>query len=292
MKNCVGVADLLCAYADGELDDSSRQLVEDHLTICENCSAVLKVYREISYSISETNVPAPEALRLGVMNRIQSESTPRATENNNQRGSYRYILTRYAPIAACLVVGLLAWQFWGSLFGSDNAAMPAAAPEASVAAPAAAPPEADWDDIAPAPAAAQMETAEAFDLDIANDEAPPPGRIGLHDGEGIDFLEILYEEIDGFGPLGGPDAKLFREASVVITITGDLPIVLAQAEPEPDWEYGRYGWEQLYVISRQMLASLIDEVGDHESTTVIYNPDDNNIDTISAYIIILFSYGL
>jgi len=128
VKNCIGIADFLCAYADNELPEAHKQIVEDHLQICENCSTVLKLYREISVSVTETNLPAPEALRIGVMNRIQSENIPREIDNNKQRKKYKYILTRFAPVAACLVVGLVVWQFWGTMWGSDSAESPAAAP--------------------------------------------------------------------------------------------------------------------------------------------------------------------
>jgi len=115
MKNCVGIAELLCAYADNEISESNRRLVEDHLVICENCSAILKLYEEISSSISDTNVPAPDALCIGVMNRIQSEEPPKKVAMSKKRRQYHYILTRYAPVAACLVVMLLVLQFWNPL---------------------------------------------------------------------------------------------------------------------------------------------------------------------------------
>ncbi|MCL2820473.1 MAG: zf-HC2 domain-containing protein [Oscillospiraceae bacterium] len=129
MKNCVGIAELLCAYADGELNDSNKKFVEDHLVICENCSAILKMYGEISSSVNDTNVPAPDALCIGVMNRIQNEETPQKATISKKRRQYRYILTRYAPIAACLVVMLLVFQFWNPI----RAFMPAgsSAPETS-----------------------------------------------------------------------------------------------------------------------------------------------------------------
>jgi len=298
MKNCVGIADLLCAYADNELNESNKLIVEDHLSICENCSAILGIYREISVSVSETNVPAPEALRIGVMNRIQSEDVPRRIDNNKQRRQYKYILTRFAPIAACLVVGLVVWQFWGTLWGNDNTASPATiapAPMAAAPAPAAAAPEIaiQMDDSAAVPEAEYSnEAADAFGINISPEEpesAPAPGDRMEPAGSGAGgFLERLYESIDGFGPLDGVDARLFAGASAVITVIGDLPVALAEYTPEPDWMYGRFGWETLYVTSGQMIPTLLDEVGNREGTTVVYN--NNNV--AGDYVIILLSYGL
>jgi len=123
-NNCIGLVDLLCAYADGELAKSDIQLVEDHLLICENCSAILKMYGEISSAVDDTNVPAPDALCLGVMNRIQNESVPSIPVKKKKWWHRRVILTRYAPVAACLVVGLLVWGIWGNfreLLPANNA---------------------------------------------------------------------------------------------------------------------------------------------------------------------------
>ena len=289
MKNCVGVADLLCAYADNELPESNKKIVEDHLLICANCSAILRVYNEISLAVDETNVPAPEALRVGVMNRIQSENIPREIDNNKQRKKYRYILSRFAPVAACLVFGLLVWQFWGTMWGSDNAASPAApAPAAAPAAapevlldsfemPAAAGEEAQWDD------------AEAFGLDISMEEeaVPAPADRMTQMGE-ADWLQHLYDGIDGFGPLDGTDARLFREAHAVVTITGDLPVALAQFEPLPDWQYGRFGWEMLYSIPIPALADLLEEISGRDYVEVVFN----NTDSAGNYVLILMTYGL
>ena len=299
MKNCVGVADLLCAYADNELEESNKHIVEAHLLICENCSTILKLYSEISTAVNETNVPAPEALRIGVMNRIQSESIPQEPDNKKQRRLYKYVFTRVAPVAACLAIGLLVWQFWGSLRGINNEDMYTAAPAPMAAAPA---PEAAEEDsfrvqIDEAPEA-QMEAAGVFGLENALDDTDaeavpaPDGNIASLDNGETDFIEILYDRIDGFGPLAGAEVNLFREASVVITVVGDLPLALANAEPLPDWQYGRFGWEQLYVMSREMLASILDEVGGREGTVVVHNTNDIGNVTTGNYIIILLTYGL
>ena len=132
--NCVGLADLLCAYADGELSDANRQLVEDHLAICDNCTSILKIYREISTSVNDTCGEPPASLVTGVMERITNEEVPRADKETVERKRNKFILKRYLPAAACFVAMLLVWQFWGStLFtGQVNDTAPAAsAPRSS-----------------------------------------------------------------------------------------------------------------------------------------------------------------
>jgi len=280
--NCIGLADLLCAYADGELTDSNKHLVEDHLAICENCSAILKVYREISDSVSDTNAPAPEALRIGVMNRIQSEDTPRATNTNKLRRRYQIILTRYAPIAACLVVMLLVWQFWGDMWGvrdyfQDNAAMPAAAPEAMpmpMSEPAAAP---------PAPQTAMHATDDMSEFDSFNDEgitssadapqAAPAGMAGIED--------TMQSSEDRSAQEAESIMTYISGAYAEITIVGELPSFLAGYEPQPFGSW--FGWERVFEIPSSEVAALIAELGIGDSVEVAYH--DNN----STYAVVLFS---
>jgi len=305
VKNCIGIADLLCAYADGEINETNKRLVEEHLAICDNCSAILRVYREMTVSISETNVPAPDALRIGVMNRIQSESTPRATvEKKRSNRHFQLFLTRYAPIAACLVVVLLVWQVWGSTLWSERAdrmytAAPAAAPSADMpmmttAAESAPAPEAMWDMDGANLDDAELEEFEAAESYGADEQSMPAtpqdagGRRSDTGGTDADWLEHLYASIDGFGPLDEDEAELFINAHAIITIVGDLPVRLAMHEPEHEWQYGRFGWEMLYKIPLDDVAPLIQEALGREAFDVIYN----NTDKAGNYALVLMTYGL
>jgi len=286
MKNCVGIADLLCAYADNELDETNKQLVEDHLAICENCSALLKIYREMSLSVSESNVPAPDALRMGVMNRIKSESVPRATENNKQRRMYKYILTRYAPVAACLVAVLLVWQFWGNIFGTNNAAMPAAAPE--MAAPAS--PEAAMYSADAAPAAPESDSPmpQAMPAEEGHNDMQDDDTTRIQAGGTLSWMQHVYQSIPGIEPLDEEDENLFKEAYAVIAIIGEYPGILADYEPTPDWNHGHSGWEMLFIIPIPMVADLIEEVGGNEDVTILFNETN----TVGNHALVLLSYGL
>ena len=282
--NCVGLADLLCAYADGELTESNKQLVEDHLAICENCSAILKVYHEISDSVNDTNASAPESLRIGVMNRIQNEETPRATDTNKLRRRYRVILTRYAPIAACLVVMLLVWQYWGDMWGvreyfQENTAMPAATPEIMpmpTSEPANAP---------PAPQAAMHATDDMSEFGIFPDEgiassadmpqAAPAGTIDAEDTMLSGEPRSAHETESIMTYISGAYAE--------IAIVGELPSFLAGYQPQPFGSW--FGWEKVFEIPSSEVAALIAETGIGDSVEVAYH--DNN----STYAVVLFSPG-
>ena len=140
MKKCVEFVELISAYADGELSDHEKERCEAHLETCENCSALLDLYRGISTAVIDSCVPAPEALCRGVMEKIlqggatvttvkssavatvtainakaagesittvKSSATGTAA-NAGKREVIRLVLTRYVPVAACLAIVLLA----------------------------------------------------------------------------------------------------------------------------------------------------------------------------------------
>jgi len=206
-NNCIGLVDLLCAYADGELPESDIKVVEDHLIICENCSAILKIYKEIPSAVIDTNVPAPDALCIGVMNRIQSESVPTKIIREKKWWHRKVILTRYAPIAACLVIGLLVWGIWGDF----RALMPGsnAAPESTEAAPFAA-------------------MSNQSMPDVENDSSLDTGGVIFDDFDDDDDV-MMPESVDdavarrtdagGQGlQIGNPIEQVFSEQLITLTI--------------------------------------------------------------------------
>jgi len=287
-KNCIGLVDLLCAYSDGELNESDILIVEDHLAICENCSAILKMYSEISDSINVTNVPAPEALKIGVMNRIMSDDIHETTEidNKKQHGRFQFILTRYAPIAAGLVVMLLVWQFWGDLFGArNNAAIPAAAPQmdaggsvsdvmpapAEAAAPEVAFDTTDDDDIV-------WESMEANESEAPAADTSAPAALSEHEE-----LMILDDE-NRSTQEAERIMTYISGAYAEIAFSGELPSLLTQYEPQPFGSW--FGWEMVFEIPSSEVPALLAELSDHDGVIVVYN--DNN----STYSIVLFSQSV
>ena len=125
MNKCAEYLELISAYADGELAEADKLLVEEHLAECENCSAILDLYRGASAAFAESCVPAPEELLGGVMSGIMTDGgvgdggaedagsaggAGGDSVNNANTGKgtvIRMVLTRYVPIAACLVLILL-----------------------------------------------------------------------------------------------------------------------------------------------------------------------------------------
>ena len=162
MNNCTEYLELISACADDELTESERRRVEEHLSECEACSALLDLYRGISAASVEFCVPAPEALLSGVMEKVLSGQAARsnitakeniAKDKKAQKAKMiRLAFTHYLPVAACLALVLISlpWIFNNCgnrksdslrnapiMEGSGGAAEPSAMPDAAM--PAALP---------------------------------------------------------------------------------------------------------------------------------------------------------
>ena len=127
MNHCTEYEMLINAYLDDELSMSDKMLVQEHLKICRDCAALFIAYREMSSLIKQSSSRAPQSLRNNVMKIIEGSGTQgdgstvsslqstqksrsrkaRTQQNRPPVFSKRMILTRYAPIAACLAIAIL-----------------------------------------------------------------------------------------------------------------------------------------------------------------------------------------
>jgi anti-sigma factor RsiW len=55
--DCREVADVLQSFLDGELPESERHLVAEHLEHCERCGIEADVYREVKRSLEQLATP-------------------------------------------------------------------------------------------------------------------------------------------------------------------------------------------------------------------------------------------
>ena len=292
MKKCTEITELLSAYSDNELTDKEKLSVEEHLAACENCSALLEIYREISISVEESSAPVPDALRIGVMNRIQSEAVPSEKETKKKKWwQHQVILTRLAPIAACLAVVLLVWQFSGNMFSLNEAAPMPAPMMAPMPAPAAA-------DVAPAPApeieyswSTDDGALEEADLSMPAEAA---GNINEHDSSSSEAEPAPTMEPGG-RRLDDLESQIARETEIIfeyigrayaeITITGELPEFLAEHIPLPldNWS----GWDLIYEIPSTEVDELMAELINRPGTSLVQNPNNQN----SPFAIVFFLKG-
>jgi hypothetical protein len=250
VNECAEFVEFISAYADIELSDADKKRVEEHLATCANCSALLELCREISAAANESSAPAPEALRSGVMEKVRSEGTPRTAGNVRRLGHYRVVLTRYAPLAACLAVVLLTMPFLMSRIGRENM-MPVSAPPAQMAvmedsemnrAPQPAAPAAPHDSIYgddndaspvfPAPPADSPPPAEPAPGTSRTTDAPPPQAADRHGaGTGERYTTDLVPPVAIDIPAdwdNEADGAIFDSPNVTpyyafIEITGELP---------------------------------------------------------------------
>ena len=137
MNNCREYEGLISALHDKELDTEDTLRVEAHLKVCVACSNLHTIYRGISVSVSETCYQVPPHLTDNIMEMVRQTKSmtdiklmsddessdesgsgfdvnfdnsyvKEAIKRDKRKKMTRLILTRYAPIAACLVIVLLA----------------------------------------------------------------------------------------------------------------------------------------------------------------------------------------
>jgi len=290
MKNCADLIELISAYADGELTGSDKNRVEYHIAECESCSALLDIYQEITISVEESGVTPPEALSIGVMNVVRSESAHSVADKPKQKSRFQIMLTRYAPIAAGLAVMLLVWQFRDDMFGGRDTYAPAPAapaPVADMAMPApAAPAEAPVAELAPAPetrmesledmgAAGALDEADSWNIEPEMPQAEPIP---------IDSAELEEAMLSGEHRTARETeliAAYISNAYAEITVTGKLPAMLKDSEPRIVGSW--FGWEMIFEIPSSEVPALLREIKNRDGVVVAYYERN------STYAVVMYS---
>ncbi|MCL2200727.1 MAG: zf-HC2 domain-containing protein [Oscillospiraceae bacterium] len=108
MKNCIEMMELLSAQIDNELSQADSERLQAHLQSCEECSAIMEFYNEISVAASESAAEAPEELCTNVMSQIRSGNVKKTAPSKRNAIVY---LKRYLPAVAGLAVILTALPF-------------------------------------------------------------------------------------------------------------------------------------------------------------------------------------
>ena len=291
MNKCIDYAELISAYADGELNNLDTQIVNEHLKTCENCSALLNIYKEIPVSMDESIVQAPEALRIGVMNRIHVEAYNQKPNASKPRKRYNILFTRYAPIAACLVVGILVWQFWGDIWGARNDAAitgetlraltdtAAPAPEATAPEPDAAPAVEEAADAGVAAGGGEDVFAEfAEESEVDSDFEDDFGSIIPSAFDSID--DLMMQSLDRTDAETERIMEYISNSYAQIAFTGDLPAMLADLEPQFGFWFG---WEMVFEIPSESVERLLEELGIREGMTIAFNDNE------SEYSLVMYS---
>ena len=176
MDTCNEYMELISAYSDGELSGADKQKLEDHLRECAECSSILEIYRGITVAVDESCVPAPESLRVNVMERIAGETSAQAEANLKKFKTVNRILTRYLPAAACLAFLLLTiprlFGIGGLYSRSDNASAPMSAPMPSAASGAMQAPAGGGNIFSEDAEVSMNDNSEAYAMDTGASESP------------------------------------------------------------------------------------------------------------------------
>lgn len=318
--------DMISAYADGELLAADSRELEEHIGTCEQCSALLVLYREISTAAAESTEPAPPALLTGVMNAVSVINTQERTDTRKKRPPRRIFLTRLMPIAACLVVALLVWGYFGDFLrvSYDEAAPEAAGGGMSSMNSAAdvaedSPQEVQSEGDIPAGAPSQnnnatgggqprpdggfdgdsMMTDDAFVQSEPSATMPPQDSAdaGASSADEEIILEMLFDAAHNSAARGGSideqDTEFIEvyllNASHLITVTGEFPEVLSAYKPE-DIET-RLGWEQTYIIPSTDVPTLQEQLKEFDvfnaAANTSVNMMSNSVD--GTYAVVLYS---
>lgn len=100
MDQCKSIETLLEAYADGELNQTQKRKVEEHVAHCPHCAALLDEYLTLNAAIANCAVKAPEGFAESVMTAIVQEQGK--AEKSRGKG------VRLGKIAPYLGVGMAA----------------------------------------------------------------------------------------------------------------------------------------------------------------------------------------
>ncbi len=73
MDNCKQIEKLLSAYADGELNERQKALVEQHVANCPHCAALLDEYLALNAAIADCAFKAPEGFAERVLQAVEKE---------------------------------------------------------------------------------------------------------------------------------------------------------------------------------------------------------------------------
>ena len=315
MNNCSEYLELISAYADNEISVFDKHRIEEHLNACESCSALLTFYREISLGINESGVEVPDALLTGVMEKIQSEPPVNAAGKAKKPGNARVILLRYAPLAACLAVMLIAAPWIMQTINQSpigSVPSPAANMELAISQDestsgavsggmdqgAGFAPEAGGGSMftdgeatpaAPPEVAADVEAEEIQRRSVGSEEMPeaPQVHAEVFTTDSVQDVTSADDSAEGWSqsdPGGVLDTLVvFSDAYAWIEITGDFPEFLTAYDPEQ--LEGWLDWELCYRIPRAAALVLIEDLSGRGDVLITLN------DSSSDYAVVFYSPG-
>ena len=125
LNSCEHYLELMSAFMDGELDETHREELSEHINTCDDCFNASLAYKSINEAISDGEVSPPEDLCALVMEGIRS-SAPAAP-----KAKKKFTTRHLAALAAAAAVVIITAVAAPSMFkkGASDEALDAAAPE-------------------------------------------------------------------------------------------------------------------------------------------------------------------
>ena len=306
MNLCKEFAELISAYADGELAEPDKERVEAHLSTCGNCSALLEFYTGISAAVAVSGSPAPESLRGSVMEKILCEDA--VSGKAKRQKIVKVIFTRYVPVAACLAIILLTLPriidlsrlSYDSATTNQMAMIPESSAESDIADFIVREYTGSISDSDMSGGGQNTDVGKSENGSINAPAAPPPSYSNGSFGNNSTAPELAPATVPSAAPepedestlrdqaLGGDPVIIATEPSedvsnnyrdfsgayALIEITGALPELLTSYEPE--LLYDMPDWKMRFDIPRDTAQALIEEAGALGGISVTYFSEDSD----------------
>lgn len=133
MISCEEALELINAKVDGEASVQEQQILEEHLTVCADCRALLADVTQIHTEMPLLNAPVPPTLSKDVMERIRTEKIVPMVSATHAARSRRW--KSWAATAAVFGVVLLGAGTFGleHFFAGNNPTSPSTGASAGAA---------------------------------------------------------------------------------------------------------------------------------------------------------------
>jgi len=289
LNSCEHYLEMMSAFMDGELDESLRAELSEHISTCDECFNASLAYKAINEAISDGEVTPPEDLCALVMKKIHTSSP--AAPKAKKKFTMRHLGALVAALAVVIVTAVAAPSMFKKA-GSDEAANDAI--------------EASPEDIKGSLQNTMLDGSIANDAD--QDDTADGGEVGTSDNK-PGFLPTLplydepsdpsysvspsYSGYDGImmiGPRPGTadasDVPVEKEEDSAKEPLGDpviindyecsAIIVLDPAVSPPDVfeQYTYYSWVENQDVYHIVSADLYDELtGALENLSLSYTLD-------------------
>jgi len=114
--SCTHINEKLDDYLDGDLDDATTALLDEHIAACDSCRQTINDAQSLRGLLKDYRVPTPDAAFF-------DQALAKATHVGASRQRSRWIMTGFG---GAIAAGLIAWIIGGMLLQTPGGIDPAA----------------------------------------------------------------------------------------------------------------------------------------------------------------------